>query len=76
MRRRYLECEAAILFGSRLDEFMRSPAYWRGEMMAHVILKRQREQYVDHVLHEWAKNKPKKTGYNPVEAQKRRWAVA
>lgn len=40
-----LSGETAAYFGMALDEFEAKPAVRRAEMMAHLVIKRQRENY-------------------------------
>jgi hypothetical protein len=74
---RYLECEAAMAFGMGLREFLREPGYWRAAMIAHVVLKGDREAYVEEVLTQWVKNKNRKAaaGEDPFERQRKQWGV-
>lgn len=77
MNVRYLECEASIEFGcGGLDNFLRRAACWRAEMMAHVLLKAQREMYVEHLYKNQGNKKPPAKGFDPFEALRRQFYVS
>lgn len=79
MSQRYLEAEAAILFGVDLASFLGLPLVRRCEMMAHLIIKRQREDYVQTRQHEWMRVQAKKGGGGRGESardkQMRKWML-
>lgn len=67
-------CEACARFGIALDEMKRKPVDRRAEMMAFILLEEARNNFIKHLEAEAIKAREKaKTGYNPAEAQMRKW---
>ena len=82
MSQRFLELEAAAFFGVTLDKFLRCEMHRRVEMMAHVIIRKQRESYVEHVMYEWMDRKAKRNkggnkrpGRNPLADMHKMWGI-
>lgn len=76
MPQRYLEAEAALEFGLDLERFYRAAVVWRCEMMAHVIIKRQREGYIQERQMDWLREKTKREkgkGSNPRDRHLAAW---
>lgn len=75
MSMRYLLCEAAAYFNAGgLSGMLREPVERRAEMMAHVLIKEAREGYAEWKRQQKSKKKEQaKKGFNPAEAQRRRW---
>lgn len=73
----YLMAEAAAYFHTDgIDGMLRKPVERRAQMMAHILLRDAREGFIDRQRQERAKKKEKsKTGYNPADAQRKKWMV-
>jgi len=67
--------EAAAYFGIPWDEFLRKPLDRRAEMIAHIIIKATRENYLHEKLSAKAKEDTKGNFYNPELEQKRKWRL-
>lgn len=69
--------EAAAYFGIPWDEFLRKPMDRRAEMIAHLIIKATRENYLHEKLSAKAKEESGAKGgyYNPELEQKRKWRL-
>lgn len=74
---RYLLAEAAAYFHTDgIDGLMRKPVERRAEMMAHVLLRDAREGFIEHQREVRNKQRQKsKSGYNPAEAQRKKWRI-
>jgi hypothetical protein len=72
---RYLVLEAAREFGcDGLRGFLTQPLEWQAEMVAHLVIRMQREGYMVWKAKEWEKRKGKKF-VDPGAAQNRKWGV-
>lgn len=69
--------EAAAYFSVPVDEFKRRPVERQAEMIAHVMLKQARDNYVESQKSDKMKATEKaKTHFNPADAQRRKWGMA
>lgn len=80
MNQRFLENETALMFGLDLYSFMERPVAWRCEMMAHLIMKRERERYVAFLQEKFDDEKKRRereaSGTNPHAMQMRQWMLS
>ena len=78
MDTRYLLREAAAYFHTGgLSGMLRHPVEHRAEMMAHILIKSVRDDYIESQRQAASKKRDRdKSGYNPSDAIHRQWLVS
>lgn len=71
-----LKLDAAAKFGCGLAEFVRQPVDWQAQMIAHMIIKGQKERYMAFKMRERERSKrPGKGGVFSDPSPLRKWMV-